>query len=145
MPWWGWVTVGTLLLVAEMAFVDLEFFLVFLGVSALLVGAISILGLELPFWMQWIVFALLSVASLVFFRQRLYALIRPPPDGEVRTGVEGEHATAVESIAPGATGSVTLRGANWTGLNRGAETIPAGARCHVERSEGVTLELRLDN
>ncbi len=145
MPWWGWVTVGTLLLVAEMAFVDLEFYLVFLGVSALLVGLVSIAGFELPFWMQWIVFAVLSVASLVIFRQRVCALVRPPPDGEIQTGVEGDRAIAVDSIAPGATGSVTLRGANWTGLNRGRETIPAGARCRVERSEGVVLELRLDD
>ena len=144
MPWWGWVTIGTLLLVAEMTFVDLEFYLVFLGVSALLAGLVSIAVPE-KLWMHWMVFSVLSVASLVIFRQRVYALIRPPPDGEVRSGVEGERATAVDSIAPGATGSVTLRGANWTGLNRGDETIPAGARCRVERSEGVVLELRLDD
>jgi membrane protein implicated in regulation of membrane protease activity len=145
MPWWGWVTVGTLLLVAEMLFVDLEFYLVFLGVSALLVGLVGVAGFEMPFWIQWLVFAVLSIASLVIFRQRVYAVIRPPPDGEIRSGVEGERATALDSIAPGATGSVTLRGANWTGLNRGHETIPAGARCRVERSEGVVLELRLDD
>ncbi len=35
MPWWGWVTIGALLLVAEMTIVDLEFYLIFLGIAAL--------------------------------------------------------------------------------------------------------------
>ena len=68
MPWWGWVTVGALLLAAEMTIVDLEFYLVFLGASAFLVGMPGLAGLPLPYWLQWIVFAFLSIASLVFFR-----------------------------------------------------------------------------
>ena len=52
MPWWGWVTIGTLLLVAEMTFVDLDFYLVFLGISALLVGLASIAGFGMPFWVE---------------------------------------------------------------------------------------------
>jgi hypothetical protein len=66
MPWWGWITVGALLLAAEMTIVDLEFFLVFLGASALLVGMLGLAGVPLPFWMQWIVFAVLAIGSLVF-------------------------------------------------------------------------------
>jgi membrane protein implicated in regulation of membrane protease activity len=145
MPWWGWVTIGAMLLIAEVSFVDLEFYLIFLGISALLVGALDLAGVAMPFWMQWVVFAVLAVASLVIFRQRVYTKLRPPPEGEVQIGVSGDRAIAVDSIEPGATGSVTLRGTNWTGLNRGSVTIPAGARCRVERSEGLVLDLRLED
>lgn len=145
MPWWGWVAVGALLLAAEMTFVDLEFYLVFLGISALLVGSLEIAGVAMPYWLQWIVFALLAIGSLAIFRQRLYVILRPPPEGDIQIGVDGDWAVAVDGIASGATGSVTLRGAVWTGINRGSAPIPAGARCRVARSEGLTLELHLDD
>jgi membrane protein implicated in regulation of membrane protease activity len=144
MPWWGWITVGALLLVAEMTIVDLEFYLVFLGVSAFAVGLVSLVspaGIELPYFVEWLVFAGLSVFSLVVFRQRVYSKLRPPPEGEIREGVEGEAAVAVTELAPGATGEVTLRGTRWNAINRGPETIRAGARCHVLRSEGLVLEV----
>jgi membrane protein implicated in regulation of membrane protease activity len=145
MPWWGWITIGAMLLIAEMTFVDLEFYLIFLGISALLVGGLELAGVAMPYWLQWVAFAILSVASLVIFRQRVYSKLRPPPEGEVQVGVSGDRATAVDSIEPGATGAVTLRGARWTGINRGAATIPTGARCLVERSEGLVLDVRLED
>jgi len=145
MPWWAWITVGTLLLAAEMTFVDLEFYLVFLGISALFVGMLALAGIAMPAWLQWLVFAGLAIGSLVIFRQRLHKLLRPPPEGEVQIGLEGDRATAIDSIAPGATGSVKLRGTNWSGINRGSETIPAGSFCRVERSEGLVLDLRADD
>ena len=145
MPWWGWITVGAMLLVAEMTIVDLEFYLVFLGISALLVGMFELAGIAMPFWVQWLVFAALALGSLVIFRQRVYAKLRPPPEGGVQVGVDGARATAIDEIAPGATGSVTLRGTNWTGINRGAETIPAGSICRVDSSEGLMLNLRIDD
>lgn len=113
MPWWGWVTVGALLLVAEMSIVDLEFYLVFLGVSALIVGLLDLAGVGMPFWMQWLVFAVLAIVSLVVFRQRLYKALRPPPEGEVQIGVDGDRAVAIGSFqilvtsTPGARVSLT--------------------------------------
>ena len=31
MQWWGWIAVGVILLGAELAFVDAQFYLVFIG------------------------------------------------------------------------------------------------------------------
>jgi membrane protein implicated in regulation of membrane protease activity len=142
MPWWGWIAVGALLLIAELTFVDLEFYLVFLGLSALITGMLELAGIPLPFWMQWLVFAGLAIGSLVIFRQRLYKLLRPAAEGFVQEGVNGARAKAIDEIVPGATGTVTLRGATWTGINRGSETIRAGSFCRVERSEGLVLDLQ---
>ena len=145
MPWWGWVAVGALLLVAEMTLVDLEFYLIFLGISALLVGLLELGGVEMPIWLQWIVFSALAVGSLVIFRQRVYAVLRPSPEGEIQVGVLGDRAMAIDSMDPGKSGLVSLRGANWTGINRGESTIPAGAMCRVERSEGLVLDVRVED
>ena len=41
MPWWGWILVGTLLLAAELFVVQADFYLVFLGFSALVVGTLE--------------------------------------------------------------------------------------------------------
>lgn len=144
MPWWGWITVGALLLVAEITIVDLEFYLVFLGVSALAVGLALVAGLALPFWLQWLVFAALAIVSLVVFRQRIYAHLRPGAEGTIQDGVDGELAIAVASIPPGASGGVMLRGTRWTGRNQGNVVIPAGASCRVERRQGLILDVRLE-
>lgn len=141
MPWWGWVAVGAILLTAEIAVVDLEFYLVFLGIAALVVGGIALAGYALPIWGQWLLFAGLSVVSLVVFRSAVYSRLRPPPEGEIPEGVAGEFATASETIAPGGLGSVTLRGTTWTAVNKGSHVVEAGARCRVTGSSGTQLEL----
>lgn len=148
MPWWGWITIGALFLAAEMTIVDMEFYLVFLGASAFIVGLIGLAGpadAYWAYWFQWVVFAFLSIASLVVFRKRLYSKLRPAADAVIAEGVNGALSTASDSIAPGGRGSVMLRGATWTAQNSGAETIPSGATCRVLRAEGLVLEVRLDS
>ena len=142
MPWWGWITIGALMLAAELAFVDAEFYLVFLGVSALLVGSLELSGFEIAIWAQWLVFAGLSIGSLVFFRQRIYVLMRPPPGEEIPEGVDGDTATALETIEPGGRGRVELRGSHWSAYNEGERAIASGERCTVSRSEGLTVHVR---
>ncbi len=77
MAWWGWIAAGALLLAAEMGLVDAEFYLVFLGLSALLVGLLALAGLGGPPWVQWLLFAALAATSLVLFRGRVYSRLRP--------------------------------------------------------------------
>jgi membrane protein implicated in regulation of membrane protease activity len=143
MPWWAWITIGAMLLIAEMTIVDLEFYLVLLGASALMVGLIGLSGIELAYWLQWVVFGVLSLASLVLFRRRVDPWLHPAPDQEIQQGVVGDEAIAVEPIAPGATGTVRLRGTTWTARNLDLDPIPAGASCRVEGSEGLELKIRL--
>jgi hypothetical protein len=143
MPWWGWVVAGALLLAAEMGLVDAEFYLVFLGLSALAVGVLGLAGLEGPVWLQWLLFAVLALVSLVFFRGRLYAHLRRF-GREVGEGVAGERAVALGRIEPGGLGRAELRGSQWTARNTGAAPIEAGAHVRVERVEGLTLDVRGD-
>ncbi len=144
MPWWGWVTVGALLLTTELAFVDAGFYLVFLGVAALLVGLVELAGFTGPGWLQWLLFAVLAVGSLVLFRGRLSDRLHKGL-GEVPRNVENEVATALENIAPGSRGQVELRGSQWLAQNDGGTPIESGQAVHVDRAEGVTLHVRGEN
>src|SRR5512134_1168331 len=119
MPWWGWILVGTLLLAGELFVVEADFYLVFLGFSALVVGALTLLGLGGPLWSQWLIFAVVAVASTVFFRRRVYQKLRPPGTSEVSDSVVGEWVVAREAIAPGGLGQAELRGTVWSARNAG--------------------------
>jgi len=142
MPWWGWVAVGALLLSAELSFVDAEFYLVFLGVAALAVGLVGLAGTELPIWLQWLLFAGLSIAFFVVFRRRLYQKLRSGPGGVVPENVESERALALDEIAPGGRGRVELRGSPWTAINESDRVIASGSSVRVINAEGVVLHVR---
>jgi membrane protein implicated in regulation of membrane protease activity len=139
MPWWGWIVVAAVLLGAEM-FVPTDFFLVFLGASALIVGLFGLVGVEAPVWAQWLAFAVLAVGSLVFFRGWLRAHIRPV--SRIDDALVGETAIAQEPIAPGGMGRVELRGATWSARNAGSTSIATGDRVPVVSVDRLTLHVR---
>jgi membrane protein implicated in regulation of membrane protease activity len=139
MPWWGWILLGVVLLGSEL-FVTTEFYLVFLGVAALLVGLSTAL-VEQPVWLQWLSFAALSGLSLVGFRQRIWQRI-DRGTADIDDGIVGESGTLSESIAPGAQGRAELRGAVWTVRNVGDITLEAGTRVSTVELDGLVLLVR---
>jgi membrane protein implicated in regulation of membrane protease activity len=141
MAWWGWVAVGALLLAAEMGLVDAEFYLVFLGLAALLVGLLALAGLGGPPWAQWLIFAFLAATSLVLFRGRIYSRLRRRA-APLHEGVDGELAVAAERIEAGARGRAELRGARWTVENDGPGPLAAGESARVVRADGLLLHVR---
>ena len=44
MHWWVWIVIGAILLGSELAFVEAQFYLVFLGAAALVVGLLDFAG-----------------------------------------------------------------------------------------------------
>jgi len=141
MPWWVWVIVGAFLLVAELAFIDAQFYLVFFGTAALLVGLIGLGGIALPEWLQWLIFAALSIASMVFFRRQLYDMLRKHTE-QMRSGPTGEEVTVAVDLAPGASCRVEYRGSTWTAQNNGEQPIKADSRARIVRVDGLTLQAR---
>lgn len=140
MTWWGWMILGAVLFGSELFAIDAQFYLVFLGLSALLVGLGSMLGIAAPEWVQWLAFAFLSLVSMLTFRRTLYAKIRANVKG-FKEGIAGEFVSVTEALAPGASGSVEFRGSNWTVLNVGKQSIAAGSRAKVVKTEGITLHV----
>ncbi len=143
MSWWGWIIAGAVLLGAELAVVDAQFYLVLVGAAAIVVGLLAVgfpaLGPEL----QWAAFGVLSIVLMVFFRARVYGYLRGHPP-EVPTGPAGGTLTLPAALAPGDSCQVEYRGSYWTARNDGAAPIPAGAHARVTRVHGLTLSVRLD-
>jgi membrane protein implicated in regulation of membrane protease activity len=143
MPWWGWVLVGTLLLAGELFVVEADFYLVFFGFAAVVVGFLDLAGLGGPIWLEWLIYAFVALGATVLFRQRVSEKLRPPGE-PVSDSVVGERAVARAAIAPGAHGEAELRGSVWQARNAGTALIAPGARARVEGVDGLVLILRAE-
>jgi membrane protein implicated in regulation of membrane protease activity len=143
MPWWGWIVIGTLLFCAELFAIDAQFYLIFIGSGALIVGVAGMLGITMPAWGQWLLFAAFSIVSMVTFRRKLYDMIR----GGVlpmRDAVVGKSFNLEEQLAPGATCRAEYRGTTWTVKNVGEATIASGSSATIEAMDGLTLQVKAD-
>ncbi len=140
MTWWMWIALGAVFFIAEMV-LSTDFYLVFFGASALVVGFLALLGIVLPEWMAWLLFAGLAILSLVFYRKKLREILFNP-DAQVDEEIVGKPVSAIRAVPVGGAGQVEFRGTVWKARNIGEESIDAGDRCRVDRVEGVTLLVR---
>lgn len=140
MTWWGWMILGAVILGAELFAIDAQFYLVFLGVSAALVGLAEMLGIGMPEWAQWTAFAALSLISFFTFRKSLYEQIRGGAKG-FRATISGDTVNIVEALAAGDEARAEYRGTGWTVRNTGAAVIAAGSRAKVVKVDGLTLHI----
>ena len=138
MQWWAWIAVGAILLGSELTFVNAQFYLVFLGVSAFVVGLLQVTGLLAADWLQWAAFAVIAVTSMLAFRKKIYEKLRHslPP---LRSGPAGETVTLPTILSPGETCRLEYRGGSWSAMNGGKTVIEAGCAARIERVEGLTL------
>jgi len=143
MTWWAWMILGAVLFGAEMVAIDAQFYLVFLGLSAAVVGLLSLFGLTLPEWGEWLLFAALALASMFTFRKALYEKIRGDVPG-FRGGVAGDFVEVPADLDAGESTRAGFRGSTWTVVNDGSARIPGGQRVQILRSEGLTLYVSAD-
>lgn len=137
MSWWAWMIGGVILLGAELAFIDAQFYLVFVGTAAIVVG-ILVTFLQLDPWVQWALFALLTIGSMVFFRGRIYRQLRGHLP-VVRMGPSGDVLTLPVALAPGESCRTEHCGSFWTVRNDSEVPIPSGANVRIARVQGLTL------
>jgi membrane protein implicated in regulation of membrane protease activity len=138
MQWWAWIAVGAILLGSELAFVDAQFYLVFVGASAFAVGMVQLAGLELAAWLQWLIFAVLAATSMFTFRRRVYERMRRGLPA-MKGGPAGELVTLPLDLPPGESCRLEFRGCSWSAINGGKNVIAAGARARISRVDGLTL------
>lgn len=144
MVWWHWLVLGLGLAAVEMLTPG-GFYFIFLGLSALIVGAAIGLGLPMPTWAQIFAVCTLSFVLMVLFRRRLQLRITrqspATPHPEDIPDIVGEIGTAVDDMEPGATGKVELRGTQWSARAED-RAVTRGQRCRVTRVDGLTLWIR---
>jgi len=143
MTWWGWMIIGAILFGAELFAVDAQFYLVFLGLSAAIVGLMGLAGWDMQEWAQWLLFAALSLVSMFTFRKSLYEKIRGN-EVELKEGVTGELVEIKSDLAPGETGTLEFRGSVWKVRNIGSRVIAAGSKVEVVKTEGLTMQVSGD-
>jgi len=138
MLWWQWVLGGLLLLGTELGFVVADFYLVFIGVSAALVGGLLVVGVPLSASGQWLSFAILAIVSLLFFRAKVYRYFRHA-EREVGHSLKGEQFTLPVECQAHSSISVEVKGAYWPVRHKGAASLSAGTQVRVVEMEGLTL------
>lgn len=135
---WGWWALGLVLLAAEV--VAPGMFLVWIGIAAILTGAVSLLFWETSFWVwqvQLVFFALLAVVA-VFAGRRLLArsdASDEPLLNQRGARLIGRTAVLEKPITEGR-GRIRLDDTTWT---VSGPDLPAGARVKVTDSSGGRL------
>ena len=142
MDWWIWILLGFLLLLAELVTPG-GFYILFFGLGAIAVGLLAAFESAGPTWFQFVLFSIISVLSLLFFRKKLLEQTRGPSTDRVDTYI-GETAVALEDISVNGIGKAEMRGTPWNTRNLSGRPLTRGERCKVERVEGLTLFVRAE-
>ncbi len=143
MPWWGWLVVGIGLLGVEMFVIDAQFYLVFIGASAAIVGLIGLAGVNLPDWSQWLIFAALAIVTMVGFRRRIYDLVRNRSGHVEERLTLGDRVVVPALLDVGQTCRVDYRGSSWTARNVDIQAIEAGREAVITQIDGLTLNVKV--
>lgn len=141
MAWWAWCILGVALFGVELLAVDAQFYLVFAGLAALVVGLLGLAGLELPVAAQWLAFAVLAVAAMFTLRRQIYTRFMSKPLGQVSGDVD-QHIVVAQELPPGKSCRVEYRGTGWTAVNVGERSIPSGGTARIDSVDGLTLRVR---
>ena len=138
MSWWLWLVLGLALTGLELLSPG-GFYLIFFGLSGLLIGTLQLLGLHAQVWVQWFLFTALSFVLLALFRNPVLKAFRPK-DVAVDQLV-GEIAIPIDDIAAGSVGRAELRGTGWNARNGHHGPLHKGQRCRVQRIDELMLFL----
>ncbi|MEM7431857.1 MAG: NfeD family protein [Pseudomonadota bacterium] len=143
MVWWAWLVLGAMLLGAELFAIEAQFYLVFLGVSAALVGLAGLFGLTMPVWGQWLAFTVIALFFFFTFRKTLYAKIHGG-GAKYKQEIKGASLLIPDELAPGGETRAAYRGSKWTVRNVGDDTVAAGSRATIVEVDGLILHVQAD-
>ncbi|CAI1869887.1 MULTISPECIES: NfeD family protein [Serratia] len=141
-PLWFWLSLGGVLLAAEM--LGAGGYLLWSGVAALLVGALIWLLPQLSWEWQGVIFAVLTVVVAYLWwywlrRRPTAASGSSPVLNQRNRQLIGTRATLTEPMHNGM-GRINIGDSSWRA--QAPEDLPAGTEVEVVAVEGVTLVIR---
>jgi membrane protein implicated in regulation of membrane protease activity len=142
MPWWGWFVLAAGLLSVELFVIDAQFYLVFLGISAALVGFLELADPTMAAWQQWLAFAVLALVTMIAFRSRVYQLVRKRTGHVEQPLTLGDRVVIPVRLEPGQTCRAQYRGSSWNARNVDKHAIDAGKEAVIAHVDGLTLHVR---
>ena len=145
MLWWYWAIVGLSLVGIEILTLGGlgNFYFLFFGTAALLVSGLTWAGLVEAAWLQWFLFGVLGIISLLVMKKPLQN--KRSLNGEDVPDVDsmiGEMAKVLEPLRPNTTGKVELRGSTWTAHNAGEILLEKDTHARIVRVDGLTLVIQ---
>jgi inner membrane protein len=143
MLWWHWLLLGVVLTALELAAAG-GFYIIFFGVAAIIIALLALMEIAGPLWFQLLLFSVLSVASLMFFRNPIMRRLNLDAGAADIDTLAGERCSVIDPMAPGGNGRVELRGTPWSARNIGTTPLASGARCFVTRAERLTLLVKAE-
>jgi inner membrane protein len=138
--WWQWLALGLILITLELASSG-GFYVIFFGVAAITISLLRLVNLAGPAWVQLLLFAALSIGSLLLFRNPLLRWMKldtPAPDVD---SLLNDTAVPIDDIPAGEVGRAELRGTVWSARNAHDAELARGQRARVQRVDGLTLYL----
>jgi inner membrane protein len=142
MQWWAWFVLAAALLSLELFVIDAQFYLVFLGVSAALVGLLGLADADMVAWQQWLAFAVLALVTMIAFRGRVYHLVRKRTGHVEQPLTLGDRLVIPVRLEPGQSCRAEYRGSSWTARNVDQQAIDAGKEAVISHVDGLTLHVR---
>lgn len=137
-----WLVIAVVLGIFEAATVALVSIWFAIGAVAAMVPAYF----NAPFWVQILVFILVSALCFVFTRPFFKKIIRvnkQPTNADRLVGQEGVATDDIENIE--CRGKVFISGLTWSARSETGELIPQGAVVTVKKIEGATLVVKRKN
>lgn len=135
--WSDWLAIGVLLLILEIF--GAGGYLLCIGSAAVLMGGLSFL-LPLPWMLQYLLFAVLSVATGVLWWKRQHREVRETPDSGLNQRGRELLGREFELIEPIVDGRGRIRAGDSIWLVSGPE-LPAGSSVRVIGQEGTVLKV----
>lgn len=137
LEYWHWLTLGLLLLVAEVMVAGTSF-LMWIGFAALATGLLAFLA-PVGWQLQLVIFGVASVGSVLLWRR--YVKFQPAPGAPVLNQRGAQYVGRVvrlEEAIVGGTGRVRLDDTLWT--VRGADA-PAGSQVRIRAQDGNLFDV----
>ena len=135
--WAIWMMAGVVLLILELF--SMSFFLLWIAVAAILAGVVAIF---VPIaWVQWLVFAILSIALLLATRplaRSLHGSVTLLSNVDAMVGQRGVVIDAIDPLKN--VGRVRIGSDEWRA--RAEQAIPVDAWAEVTSVAGTTLTVR---
>ncbi len=138
LQWWHWI-VGAVALAAFETLIP-GAVAIWFAISALFIGLVMVLWSSMPWQLQWVLFAVLGIVAMVWYRsyKRAHPDVSEQPELNQRGGqYTGQVFTLVEPIEQGF-GKVRVGDSVWK--VSGADA-PVGSLVRVVGSDGVVLKV----
>ena len=148
MLWWHWAILGLSLVGIEILTLGGlgNFYFLFFGTAALMVSGLTWAGLVEAAWLQWFLFGILGIMSLLVMKKPLQnKRSLNGNDGPDVDSMMGEIAKVLEPLAPQAMGKVELRGSTWTARNAGKNILEKDSMAEIVRVDGLTLWIQAES